>query len=206
MEKEIAEGKFIEHANVHGNIYGTSFASVMNVVNNNKICILDIDVQGVQQVMKSGMKAEFVFIKPPTYEELVRRLTSRGTDSEESIKIRLANSKRELDMAETLPFNHVIINNNLDEAYAELRAVIYPIIENMRSLLVCEQTHLFIRVWWFGGKRSSTTAGIGGIGILGDDKTSSHQWLLKIDYRTLYVIIGDSINGYTSSRGVNKLS
>lgn len=133
MEKEIAEGKFIEHANVHGNIYGTSFASVMNVVNNNKICILDIDVQGVQQVMKSGMKAEFVFIKPPTYEELVRRLTSRGTDSEESIKIRLANSKRELDMAETLPFNHVIINNNLDDAYAELRAVVLPTIEKMRS-------------------------------------------------------------------------
>lgn len=133
MEKEIAEGKFIEHANVHGNIYGTSFASVMNVVNSNKICILDIDVQGVQQVMKSGMKAEFVFIKPPTYEELVRRLTSRGTDSEESIKIRLANSKRELDMAETLPFNHVIINNNLDDAYAELRAVVLPTIEKMRS-------------------------------------------------------------------------
>ena len=52
MEKEIAEGKFIEHANVHGNIYGTSFASVMKVVDNNKICILDIDVQGVQQLMK----------------------------------------------------------------------------------------------------------------------------------------------------------
>ena len=48
MEKEIAEGKFIEHANVHGNIYGTSFESVMRVVNNHKICILDIDVQGVQ--------------------------------------------------------------------------------------------------------------------------------------------------------------
>ena len=44
MEKEIAEGKFIEHANVHGNIYGTSFASVLKVANSNKICILDIDV------------------------------------------------------------------------------------------------------------------------------------------------------------------
>ena len=121
MEKEIAEGKFIEHANVHGNIYGTSFASVLKVANSNKICILDIDVQGVQQVMKSGMKAEFVFIKPPSFEELSRRL--RG---------RLKNCQHELEMAETLGFTHVIVNNNLDEAYQQLRSIILPTIEKMK--------------------------------------------------------------------------
>ena len=132
MEKEIAEGKFIEHANVHGNIYGTSFASVLKVANSNKICILDIDVQGVQQVMKSGMKAEFVFIKPPSFEELSRRLRGRGTDSPEAVELRLKNCQHELEMAETLGFTHVIVNNNLDEAYQQLRSIILPIIEKMK--------------------------------------------------------------------------
>lgn len=132
MEKEIAEGKFIEHANVHGNIYGTSFASVLKVANSNKICILDIDVQGVQQVMKSGMKAEFVFIKPPTFEELERRLRGRATDSPEAIELRLKNCKHELDMAETLGFTHVIVNNDLNEAYQQLRSIILPTIEKMK--------------------------------------------------------------------------
>ena len=132
MEKEIAEGKFIEHANVHGNIYGTSFASVLKVANSNKICILDIDVQGVQQVMKSGMKAEFVFIKPPSFEELSRRLRGRGTDSPEAVVLRLKNCQHELEMAETLGFTHVIVNNNLDEAYQQLRSIILPTIEKMK--------------------------------------------------------------------------
>ena len=132
MEKEIAEGKFIEHANVHGNIYGTSFASVLKVANSNKICILDIDVQGVQQVMKSGMKAEFVFIKPPSFEELSRRLRGRGTDSPEAVELHLKNCQHELEMAETLGFTHVIVNNNLDEAYQQLRSIILPTIEKMK--------------------------------------------------------------------------
>ena len=132
MEKEIAEGKFTEHANVHGNIYGTSFASVLKVANSNKICILDIDVQGVQQVMKSGMKAEFVFIKPPSFEELSRRLRGRGTDSPEAVELRLKNCQHELEMAETLGFTHVIVNNNLDEAYQQLRSIILPTIEKMK--------------------------------------------------------------------------
>ena len=131
MEKEIAEGKFIEHANVHGNIYGTSFASVLKVANSNKICILDIDVQGVQQVMKSGMKAEFVFIKTPSFEEL-SRLRGRGTDSPEAVELRLKNCQHELEMAETLGFTHVIVNNNLDEAYQQLRSIILPTIEKMK--------------------------------------------------------------------------
>lgn len=133
MEKEIAEGKFIEHANVHSNIYGTSFASVMRVVEDKKICILDIDVQGVQQVMKSGMKAEYVLIKPPSFEELSRRLYGRGTDSEKDIKLRLQNCKYELEMAETLHFPHVIVNDNLDETYEELRRIILPTLEKQKA-------------------------------------------------------------------------
>lgn len=133
MEKDIAEGKFIEHAIVHNNIYGTSFDSVMKVVENKKICILDIDVQGVQQVMKSGMKAEYVFIKPPSFEELERRLRGRGTDAEESIQVRLRNCKYELEMGEKLNIPHVIVNDNFDKAYEELRRIILPIIQRQNA-------------------------------------------------------------------------
>ena len=133
MEKEIAAGKFIEHAYVHGNFYGTSFDSVMRVVKSHKICILDIDVQGVQQVMKSGMKAIFVFIKPPSFEELSRRLRSRGTDSEESIQLRLKNCKTEMELAESIGIPHMIVNNDLDTAYQELRSIILPVIEKMHA-------------------------------------------------------------------------
>lgn len=137
MEKEIAEGKFIEHAYVHGNIYGTSFDSVMKVVDKKKICILDIDIQGVQQVMKSGMKADFVFIKPPTYEELERRLRGRGTDSEESIQLRLKNSIKEIETAEEIGFPHVIVNTTVKEAYDQLRSIVLPVLEKMHQWIVC---------------------------------------------------------------------
>ena len=137
MEKEIAEGKFIAHAYVHGNIYGTSFDSVMKVVDKKKICILDIDIQGVQQVMKSGMKADFVFIKPPTYEELERRLRGRGTDSEESIQLRLKNSIKEIETAEEMGFPHVIVNTTVKEAYDQLRAIVLPVLEKMHQSIVC---------------------------------------------------------------------
>ena len=83
--------------------------------------------------MKSGMKAEFVFIKPPTFEELARRLRGRGTDAPEAIELRLKNCQHELEMAETLGFTHVIVNNNLEEAYQQLRAIVLPTIEKMNS-------------------------------------------------------------------------
>ena len=144
MEKDIADGKFIEHAYVHGNIYGTSFDSVMKVVDKKKICILDIDIQGVQQVMKSGMKADFVFIKPPTYEELERRLRGRGTDSEESIQLRLKNAIKEIDTADAIGFPHVIVNTTVKEAYDQLRAIVLPVIEKMHHSSVClnNQSHV----------------------------------------------------------------
>uniref|UniRef100_A0A7I4AC69 guanylate kinase n=1 Tax=Physcomitrium patens TaxID=3218 RepID=A0A7I4AC69_PHYPA len=79
MEQEIKEGKFLESAEVHGNLYGTSWAAVEAVADAGKICILDIDVQGAQAVKKSALKATYIFIKPPAPEvkELERRLRGR---------------------------------------------------------------------------------------------------------------------------------
>merc|ERR1712071_567631 len=87
--EEIAQGKFIEYAEVHGNYYGTSIDAVAKVQNAGKICILDIDVQGVQKVKKSSLSPYYVFIAPPSMEVLEKRLRSRGTEKEEDIVKRL---------------------------------------------------------------------------------------------------------------------
>jgi guanylate kinase len=74
FEAEIVEGKFLEHAHVHGNIYGTSWAAIQAVSDAGKVCVLDIDVQGARSVRKAGARAIFVFVAPPSLEELERRL------------------------------------------------------------------------------------------------------------------------------------
>ncbi len=99
FEKGIADGKFLEHATVHGNLYGTSIRAVQNVAASGKCCILDIDVQGARQVRKQNnqIRAIFVFLKPPSLEELEKRLRGRGTESEDQIQTRLATTKGEMD-------------------------------------------------------------------------------------------------------------
>lgn len=122
----IEKGKFLEHAEFSGNLYGTSFKAVQDVQTAGKICILDIEMQGVKNVKNSDLKARFVFIKPPSLESLEQRLRSRNTDSEESILKRLAIAKEELLYAET-PGVHdrIIVNDDLDRAYSELKEFIF---------------------------------------------------------------------------------
>ena len=134
MQAEIAAGRFLEHANVHGKIYGTSFAAVEKVASEGKICILDIDVQGAELVKKSHLDAVYVFISPPSMEELEKRLRGRGTEKEEAIQTRLTNAKGELAKRDIKGFfSKVIINDNLDNAYAELKAVIAVEIDGVPS-------------------------------------------------------------------------
>jgi len=122
MEALIAENGFVEHARVHGNIYGTSKAAVQKVLDSGKLCILDIDVQGAELVKKSGMNAQYVFIKPPSMQELEDRLRGRGTETEDKIQKRLANAKGELKYADKPGFyDRVIVNNELEAAYMELK-------------------------------------------------------------------------------------
>ena len=125
MEADIADGKFLEHAHVHENIYGTSLAAVEAVATKGQVCVLDIDVQGAEIVKKSTLDALFVFIAPPSMEELEKRLRGRGTEKEESIQKRLANAAGEMAKTEVTGFFHlVIINDDLDRAYGELKTVV----------------------------------------------------------------------------------
>lgn len=97
MLNAIKEGKFLEYAEVHGNIYGTSYQAVQNVALSGKSCILDIDVQGARLVRKSTLRAIFVFIQPPSMEELEKRLRGRNTEKEEDVQRRLRAAQKELD-------------------------------------------------------------------------------------------------------------
>ena len=130
MQKQIEQHEFLEFATVHGNLYGTSYRSVQHVIEGNRSCILDVDTQGVQLVMKKQVKATYILVVPPSIEDLSKRLHSRNTDDEQSIQLRLRNSKEELRIARTLPFSHIIVNEDIDRTYTQLK-------ECLASLLQC---------------------------------------------------------------------
>ena len=104
MEAMISRGEFIEYARVHDKIYGTSVAGVRAVSAAGKTCLLDIDVQGATSVKKTDLNARFVFIAPPSFQELEARLRGRGTESDEQIDTRLQNAKGEMDSLERKGF------------------------------------------------------------------------------------------------------
>ena len=137
MAKEIADGLFLEHADVHGKFYGTSFKSVEDVANAGKVCILDIDIQGAQSVKESSLEPHYIFIEPPSMEVLEKRLRGRGTESEEQVAMRLKQANAEMDYG-SVPGNFEIniVNNDLDVAYDELVGSLrgwYPSLEELAA-------------------------------------------------------------------------
>jgi guanylate kinase len=121
IKKEIDDGKFVEYAEVHGNYYGTSVAAVEAVQNEKRICVLDIDIQGVMKVKQSSLKPIYLFISAPSLDELEKRLRGRGTESEESIKKRLANSKKEMDYGHGAGnFDKIFVNADLKATFEDM--------------------------------------------------------------------------------------
>ncbi|KAI0384811.1 guanylate kinase [Hypomontagnella monticulosa] len=117
---------FVEHAKFGSNRYGTSKQTIADQTAKGRVVVLDIEMEGVKQIKKSGIEARYVFIKPPSFEELERRLRGRGTEDEDSISKRLNQAKVELDYANT-PGVHdiIIVNDDVDTAYKELENYIY---------------------------------------------------------------------------------
>lgn len=126
MRAEIEAGKFIESAEYSGNLYGTSKESVHRCKSRGKICVLDIDSQGVRSLKKvSNLTPVYVFVKPPSLSALEERLTSRKTETEESLKKRLDAAREEMAFGEERGvFDAIIINDDLDKAVAQLTAII----------------------------------------------------------------------------------
>jgi guanylate kinase len=129
FEKRIADNQFIEYADVFGNYYGTLRSEVIDRATQGCDVFLDIDVQGAMQI-KAHTKddymlqrcCEFIFIAPPSVDELGKRLRGRGTEDETQLARRLGEAKNEL--SQWLKYNYTVINDDLNRAVNEFIAII----------------------------------------------------------------------------------
>jgi guanylate kinase len=114
---------FLEWAEVHGNFYGTSRPAVLEQLEGGQDIILDIDIQGAAIVAADpSVKAVSVFVAPPSLAELEKRLRGRGTDSNDTIELRLNNAAREMDAAGK--YDYLVINDDLEDAVITLQSII----------------------------------------------------------------------------------
>lgn len=121
FEQKIGENGFLEHAEFSGNCYGTPVAPVDAHLEQGKDVILEIEVQGAMQVHEIRPDAVRIFLAPPSYAELENRLTGRGTETEEAVRMRLETAKHELTLA--LQFDYVVVNHTVEQAVADVLAI-----------------------------------------------------------------------------------
>ena len=117
----IARDEFLEYAEYVGNFYGTPKRYVDEAMDSGRDVILDIEVQGAIQVTSKRPETVRIFIAPPSWEELERRLTERGTDSPQKIQERLLRAKVEFQTAHT--YDYFVVNDTVEKAAAELDAI-----------------------------------------------------------------------------------
>ncbi|MFG5776954.1 guanylate kinase [Comamonas sp. J-3] len=123
FEKMIAGNAFVEWANVHGNLYGTSKKAIEERLAKGADIVLEIDYQGALQIKDSFPHAVLIFILPPSWDELRSRLENRGEDASDVIEKRLKNAGQE--MAQVSKFDFVIINELFERALFDLKAVVH---------------------------------------------------------------------------------
>jgi len=143
-------GELIEWAEVHGNYYGTPIANVDRAVERGEFLLLDIDVQGAEQIRGRVPGAVRVFVLPPSGEVLVQRLVGRGSEEDAAVRRRLSNARDELRAAGD--FDHVVVNDDLDAAVADLAALLDghpervrpapPLADAVRSLTAQIERHI----------------------------------------------------------------
>ncbi len=122
FRKKVVAGEFIEHAEVHGNLYGTLRQPMEEALARGQVFLLEIDVQGANQLRALKEPGLYVFIAPPDFEELRRRLVARNTESPEVLERRL--HKAEDEWRERVKYDHIVVNDDLDRAVAEVRRLV----------------------------------------------------------------------------------
>lgn len=122
FEKKIEQGDFLEFAEVFGYHYGTSKAFVLKQQEMGQHVFLVIDTQGAMQLKKAQFPALYIFLSPPSLEELKKRLLARQTESAEGIEKRLSWAKAELSMVEN--YDYHIVNDSLKQAFEILRSIV----------------------------------------------------------------------------------
>lgn len=122
FERRIGGGDFLEYAEVHGNLYGTSLRESEKVFNTGRDLIVEVDVQGALQISEKLPESITIFILPPSFEVLKARLTARGTEGEAELRTRLKNAFNEV--LEYEKFKYVIVNEDLGTAARQIVAII----------------------------------------------------------------------------------
>ena len=134
FERMLAEGEFLEHAEVYGNFYGTSKGSISHDLNRGHDILLEIDWQGAKQVKAHFPQSASIFILPPSFSALRTRLKGRDQDSEDVIERRLAAAAH--DVAHAGAFDYIIVNDDFDHAVQDLVAITRSIrLEAARQLV-----------------------------------------------------------------------
>lgn len=127
FDARVRAGEFLEHAEVHGNRYGTMRRPVERRMAHGMDAILEIDPQGAFQVRKQMGRSRLIFVKAPSTEELEKRIRHRGAETDDQIKTRLETARRELELEGT--YDHVVINDDVPRAVDDLVAYIRSVSE-----------------------------------------------------------------------------
>lgn len=122
FQRRVDAGEFVEHAEVHGELYGTLKSQTEAVLRSGRNVLLDIDVQGGRSVRRIYPDGVYIFVLPPSLADLEERLRARGTDSEERIKLRLENARREIAIARE--YDYAVVNDDLEDATRKVLAII----------------------------------------------------------------------------------
>ena len=145
FQEKIREGELLEWAEVHGNLYGTSKPETERIRAGGQDILLDVDVQGADQVRKAEPEAVTMFVMPPSFQVLEERLRGRKQDSPEVIDSRLAGARREIDRYRD--YHYVLVNDDIEETAVLLKSIVLaerarphlleerlrPILESFRS-------------------------------------------------------------------------
>ncbi|HET7840767.1 MAG TPA: guanylate kinase [Terriglobia bacterium] len=146
FRRMIAAGEFVEWADVHGELYGTARGQIRKAQTAGKDVLLDIDVQGHRQVRRKIPEAVSIFLLPPSYRELARRLRKRHSDAPEVIRRRLRNAQKEIK--HWREYDYLIVNDRLPTALQKLCAVV----EAARARRQVQQESVQKTLKTFGGK------------------------------------------------------
>jgi len=114
--KKVERNEFVEYCEVNGQLYGTTYVELDRIKSKGKIPIIEVDVAGAVKINERAIEGNFLFIYPPSFEELRRRLGSR-TETEEEFKLRIQNSLKEIELANnSVLFTNRLVNDDFDQA------------------------------------------------------------------------------------------
>lgn len=120
--KRMDNDEFLEYAEVYGNFYGTPRSEVLRLLDEGKDVILEIDIQGALKIKSSYPEGVFIFIMPPSMEELKNRITNRGSETPESLKTRLEAAYDEISFASK--YDYAVVNDEVDKAVKKIESII----------------------------------------------------------------------------------